>query len=200
MQSVEDKILTSLKKSGRGVAFSPARFAHYGSAAAVQKAIERLTDDGKIIRVARGVYSYPKIDTELGLGIIYPTFDEIAACIANRDRTLIAPAGAYAVNKLGLSTQVPMNAVYITNGESRTIDIRNGRNIVFKHAAPKNFAFESSFAQLVAIALKEIGKDNLMPQQLATLKQVLNRQPRISEMDLKLMPAWVKKQVSDLYE
>ncbi|MBQ7672670.1 MAG: hypothetical protein IJS49_06305 [Paludibacteraceae bacterium] len=200
MQSIEDKILTSLKKSGRGVAFSPARFAHYGSAAAVQKAIERLTDDGKIIRVARGVYSYPKIDTELGLGIIYPTFDEIAACIANRDRTLIAPAGAYAVNKLGLSTQVPMNAVYITNGESRTIDIRNGRNIVFKHAAPKNFAFESSFAQLVAIALKEIGKDNLMPQQLATLKQVLNRQPRISEMDLKLMPAWVKKQVSDLYE
>ena len=200
MQSIEDKILTSLKKSGRGVAFSPARFAHYGSAAAVQKAIERLTDDGKIIRVARGVYSYPKIDTELGLGIIYPTFDEIAACIANRDRTLIAPAGAYAVNKLGLSTQVPMNAVYITNGESRTIDIRNGRNIVFKHAAPKNFAYESSFAQLVAIALKEIGKDNLMPQQLATLKQVLNRQPRISEMDLKLMPAWVKKQVSDLYE
>lgn len=200
MQSVEDKILTSLKKSGRGVAFSPTRFAHYGSAAAVQKAIERLTDDGKIIRVARGVYSFPKIDTELGLGIIYPTFDEIAACIANRDRTLIAPAGAYAVNKLGLSTQVPMNAVYITNGESRTIDIRNGRSIVFKHAAPKNFAFESSFAQLVAIALKEIGKDNLMQEQKATLKQVLSQQPRISEMDLKLMPAWVKKQISDLYE
>ena len=200
MQSVEDKILTSLKKSGRGVAFSPTRFAHYGSAAAVQKAIERLTDDGKIIRVARGVYSYPKIDTELGLGVIYPTFDEIAACIANRDRTLIAPAGAYAVNKLGLSTQVPMNAVYITNGESRTIDIRNGRSIVFKHAAPKNFAFESSFAQLVAIALKEIGKDNLIQEQKATLKQVLSQQPRISEMDLKLMPAWVKKQISDLYE
>ncbi len=200
MQSIEDKILTSLKKSGRGVAFSPKRFAHYGSAAAVQKAIERLADDGRIIRVARGVYSYPQIETELGLGVIYPTFDEIAACIANRDRTLIAPAGAYAVNKLGLSTQVPMNAVYITNGESRTIEIRNGRSIVFKHAAPKNFAFESSFAQLVAIALKEIGKDNLTSGQLATLKQVLDSQPRISEMDLKLMPVWVKKQITDLYE
>ncbi len=200
MQSIEDKILTSLKKSGRGVAFSPKRFAHYGSAAAVQKAIERLADDGRIIRVARGVYSYPQIETELGLGVIYPTFDEIAACIANRDRTLIAPAGAYAVNKLGLSTQVPMNAVYITNGESRTIKIRNGRNIVFKHAAPKNFAFESSFAQLVDIALREIGKDNLTAGQLATLKQVLDSQPRISEMDLKLMPVWVKKQITDLYE
>ncbi|MBQ8939419.1 MAG: type IV toxin-antitoxin system AbiEi family antitoxin domain-containing protein [Paludibacteraceae bacterium] len=97
MQSVEDKILTSLKKSGRGVAFTPARFAHYGSAAAVQKAIERLTENGHIIRVTRGVYCYPKIETELGLGVIYPTFDEIATCLANRDRTLIAPAGAYAI-------------------------------------------------------------------------------------------------------
>ena len=196
MQSVEDKILTSLKKSGRGVAFTPARFAHYGSAAAVQKAIERLTENGHIIRVTRGVYCYPKIETELGLGVIYPTFDEIATCLANRDRTLIAPAGAYAINKLGLSTQVPMNAVYVTNGEGRKVEIRNGRSIVFKHAAPKTFAFESSFAQLVSIALKEIGKDNLTQEQLMTLKRLLNQQPRISEMDLKLMPSWVKKQIT----
>lgn len=200
MQSVEDKILTSLKKSGRGIAFTPARFAHYGSAAAVQKAIERLTENGHIIRVTRGVYCYPKIETELGLGVIYPTFDEIATCLANRDRTLIAPAGAYAINKLGLSTQVPMNAVYVTNGEGRKVEIRNGRSIVFKHAAPKTFAFESSFAQLVSIALKEIGKDNLTQEQLMTLKRLLNQQPRISEMDLKLMPAWVKKQITELYE
>ena len=200
MQSVEDKILTSLKKSGRGIAFTPVRFAHYGSASAVQKAIERLNEAGQIIRVARGVYCYPKIETELGLGVIYPTFDEIALCLANRDRTLIAPAGAYAVNKLGLSTQVPMNAVYVTNGEGRKVEIRNGRSIIFKHAASKTFAFESSFAQLVFIALKEIGKENLSQEQIATLKQILKQQPRISEMDLKLMPAWVKKLITELYE
>lgn len=200
MVSIEDKVIRSLGKCGRGVAFSPARFAHYGSESAVQKAIERLTADGKIIRIARGLYFYPKIDKELGLGVIYPTFDEIAYGIANRDRVLIAPAGAYAVNKLGLSTQVPLNVVYITNGEGRKIEIRNGRSIVFKHAAPKNFAYESSFSQLVSIALKEIGKDNLTPEQLAALKQILHQQPRISDMDLKLMPAWVKKLILDLYE
>lgn len=200
MISIENKIVKSLKKCGRGFAFSPVRFAHYGSSAAVQKAIERLALDGQIIRATRGVYFYPKIDTELGLGIIYPTLDEIASCIANRDRVLIAPAGLYAVNKLGLSTQVPMNAVYITNGEGREIEIRNGRNILFKHAAPKNFAFENSFAQLVTIALKEIGKDHLTPEQILTLKRILNQQPRISDMDLKLMPAWIKKLITDLYE
>ncbi len=200
MVSIEDKIIRSLGKCGRGVAFSPTRFAHYGSESAVQKAIERLTENGKIIRVARGLYFYPKIDKELGLGVIYPTFDEIAYSIANRDRVLIAPAGAYAINKLGLSTQVPLNVVYITNGEGRKIEIRNGRSILFKHAAPKNFAYESSFAQLVSIALKEIGKDNLAPEQLTALKQILHQQPRISDMDLKLMPAWVKKLIVDLYE
>ena len=200
MQSVEYKILMSLKKSGRGLAFTPSRFAHYGSATAVQKAIERLAESGQIVRIARGVYCYPKIDTELGLGIIYPTFDEIASCLASRDRMLIAPAGAYAVNKLGLSTQVPMNAVYITNGESRKVEIKNGRTITFRHAAPKNFAFESSFAQLVSIALKEIGKGRLSEENLATLKAILKQQPRISELDLKLMPAWIKKQISELYE
>ena len=200
MQSVEDKILTSLKKSGRGIAFTPVRFAHYGSASAVQKAIERLNEAGQIIRVARGVYCYPKIETELGLGVIYPTFDEIALCLANRDRTLIAPAGAYAVNKLGLSTQVPMNAVYVTNGEGRKVERRKGRRGVLKDAAAKTFAFESSFAQLVFIALKEIGKENLSQEQIATLKQILKQQPRISEMDLKLMPAWVKKLITELYE
>ena len=200
MQSIEDKILTSLRKSGRGIAFTPARFAHYGSATAVQKAIERLAHDEQIVRVARGIYCYPEIDTELGLGIIYPSFDEIARCIANRDRALIAPAGAYAVNKLGLSTQVPMNAVYITNGENRMVEIRNGRGILFKHAAPKNFAFSNSFAQLVYLALKDIGKDHILPDQLCTLKRVLSTQPRISEMDLKLMPAWMKRQITALYE
>lgn len=200
MQSIEDKILTSLRKSGRDFAFTPARFAHYGSATAVQKAIERLAQDEQIVRVARGIYCYPKIDTELGFGVIYPSFDKIAHCIANRDRTLIAPAGAYAVNKLGLSTQVPMNAVYITNGENRMVEIRNGRGILFKHAAPKNFAFSNPFAQLVYLALKDIGKDHLLPYQQSMLKRVLNTQPRISEMDLKLMPVWMKRQITALYE
>jgi len=199
MQSIEDKILISLKKSGRGVAFTPARFSHYGTDAAVRKSIERLIDRGVVVRVARGIYCYPKIDTELGLGVINPTFDEIASCIAQRDRTRIVPAGAYAVNKIGLSTQVPLNIVYFTNGESRRIGISNGRSIVFKHAAPKIFAFENSFAQLVCIALKEIGKDSITEEQTMTLRKLLNDQPRISVMDLKLMPVWIKKLVNSLY-
>ncbi len=199
MQSIDDKIISSLSKGGRGVAFSAARFAHYGNADAVRKAIVRLCNKNTVIRLARGIYYYPKIERKLGLGIIYPTVDEIAAAIANRDRVKIVPAGAYAVNKLGLSTQVPMNAVFLTTGEGRDVKIDNGRKIIFKQAGQKNFVFESSFAQLVCIALKEIGKDNLTQQQTDTLKQIINEQPRISEMDLKIMPEWIKKLIKGFY-
>lgn len=199
MQSIDDKILVSLRKRGRGMAFTPLRFAHYGTADAVHKAIERLTKDGLVIRVARGIYCYPKIDKELGLGVIYPTFDEIAECVAKRDKARIVPVGAYAVNKLGLSTQIPMNAVYLTSGETRKIEIKNGRGIQFKHAAPKNFAFENPFAQLISVALKEIGKDKITDEQLSILKKHLREQPKISDLDMKLMPAWVKKLITDIY-
>ena len=165
----------------------------------MQKAIERLAEARSIIRVARGIYCYPKIDTELGLGVIYPGFEDIAQAIAKRDKAQIVPAGAYAVNKLGLSTQVPMNVVFLTSGESRKIEIRNGRSILFKHAAPKNFAFEGSFAQLLSVALKEIGKDNINTEQRTTLCHLLQEQPRISEMDLKLMPVWIRKLINNLY-
>ena len=92
-----------------------------------------------------------------------------------------------------------MNAVFMTTGKGRSVVVENGRKIVFKRVSQKNFVFESSFAQLVCIALKEIGKDNLTQQQTDTLKQIINEQPRISEMDLKIMPEWIKKLIKGFY-
>lgn len=86
MQSIEDRISTNISKRGRGTIVSPLDYAGYGDSKAVQKAFERLTATEKLIRVARGVYCYPKIDKVLGLGILYPTIEEIATAIARRDK------------------------------------------------------------------------------------------------------------------
>ena len=60
-------------------------------------------------------------DKEYGLGIIYPSVEYIAQAIAKRDKAKIVPMGAYALNRLGLSTQMPMNVVLLTNGAPRRI-------------------------------------------------------------------------------
>lgn len=115
-QNIENAIITSVGKCGRGTVFFSSDFSKIGEKSAVLKALERMTANGKILRVARGVYCYPKIDKELGLGTLYPTYEDIAKSIAKRDRARIVPAGAYAMNRLGLTTQVPMNIVYLTDG------------------------------------------------------------------------------------
>lgn len=91
MQSIEEKIYASVAKRGRGTIITPPDFASYGDSKAVQKAFERLTVANKFIRVAGGIYCYPKIDKALGLGVLYPTFEEIAVAIARRDRGTYCP-------------------------------------------------------------------------------------------------------------
>ena len=144
VQSIENIILNSIRKRGMGTVFFPSDFSKVGEKSAVLKALERMTTGGTIIRVARGIYCYPKIDKELGLGTLYPTYEEIAQAIAKRDKARIVPAGIYAMNRLGLSTQVPMNVVYLTDGSSRKVVINGNRGIQFKHVAPKTLPFRTS--------------------------------------------------------
>lgn len=201
MQSLENRIITSISKRGRGTITSPLDYAGYGDSKAVQKAFERLTATGKLIRAARGIYCYPKIDKVLGLGILYPTIEEIAAAIARRDKAKIVPTGAYALNKLGLSTQLPMNVVYLTDGSSRKVKLEGNRGIQFKHTAKKNLAFQNEIAMLLTFALREIGEDNVSEIQLAHVHNLIKDIPfETIKKDFALIPAWIRKIILDSYE
>ena len=110
MQSIDDKILSNIKKRGRGAIFFANDMVQYGQRQSVLKALERMAAAGTILRVARGIYCYPKIDKELGLGILYPSLDEIALAVAKRDKAKVIPTGATAAIRLGFTTQVSMNS------------------------------------------------------------------------------------------
>jgi len=201
MQSIDDKILSRVIKGGKGKIFFSSDFTSFGNNKSILKALERLTNSGKIIRIVRGIYCYPKIDKELGLGILYPSFEEIAKSIAKRDKARIVPTGLYALNKLGLSTQVPMNIVYLTDGSSRKIPIANGRSIQFKQTTPKNLAFKNELAMLITFALKEITQEKLTKEQLSRIKELLKNEPREKiQLDIKLMPAWIRRIIMNIYE
>lgn len=201
MLSIEYRIITSISKRGRGTIISPLDFASYGDSKAVQKAFERLIASKRLIRVARGIYCYPKIDKVLGLGILYPTFEEIAAAIAKRDKARIVPTGVYALNKLGLSTQLPMNIVYLTDGSPRKVKLQGERGIEFKHTAKKNLAFQNDFAMLLTFALREIGENNLTEEQLTHIRQLIKAVPlETIKKDFTLIPAWIRKIILSAYE
>lgn len=201
MASIEDNILTAIQAKGRGSIFFPSDFTSYGEVKAVGKSLERLTAKGDIVRLARGIYSYPEIDTVLGLGVLMPSIEQIAETIARRDKARIVPTGIYAMNKLGLSTQVPMNVVYLTDGAPRKVSLGNGRSIQFKYTTPRNLAFTNPLAMLVTFALKEVGKDNVTEDIAKRIKSVLQKERKENiQADEALMPAWIRNITRKAYE
>lgn len=201
MQSIDDKIIARIRGRGRGCVFFSTDFASLGESKSVLKALERLVNKGDTIRISRGIYCYPKVDKQWGLGVLRPTYDEIAQAIARRDKARIAPTGDQALNMLGLSEQVPMNAVYLTDGSARKIRLDGDRGILFRHTAPKNLAFSNRLAMLITFALKEIGADNVTADQEKTIASLLQNETKESVMaDLALMPEWISLIVRRSYE
>lgn len=201
MASIENNIWTAIKAKGRGNIFFPSDFTAYGEVKAVGKSLERLTAKGNIVRLARGIYTFPEIDTVLGLGVLMPSIEQIAETIARRDKARIAPTGIYAMNKLGISTQVPMNVVYLTDGAPRKVSLGSGRSIQFKYTTPKNLSFTNPLAMLVTFALKEVGRDNMTEDITKQIKSVLQKESKENILaDEALMPAWIRTFTRRAYE
>ena len=195
MESVIKQIESKITSRKRGVFVFPADFASLGTPESITKSLQRLKASGVLIRVAHGVYYYPKIDTKYGLGAIPPTILEIAYAIAGRDKARIYPTGAFAMHALGFTTQVPANVVFVTDGAQRRITIGKGKGILFKHSdEARNFAYWSKEFQLIVSALREIGEENVTAEQLETIKGLLNTICKEKfNHDISLAPAWIRK-------
>jgi len=153
--------------------------------------LQRLREKGLIKSVTRGIYILPKI-SEL-IGEVMPTAEEVAQGIAKRDKIRIVPTGAYALNALGLSTQVPLNLVFLTDGAARTIKVGK-RNIKFKRTTPKNLLAKGKISAMVIQALREIGKDKATPNEINKIVALLKQEDiKHLEHDISLAPAWIKE-------
>jgi hypothetical protein len=201
MNSTAQKIEQTIEGWGHGKIFFADDFANMGSAENIRQTLGRLAKNEKIMRIAKGIYCYPEVDDSLGLGALMPSFDQIATAIAERTHARIVPTGDYALNVLGLSTQVPMNCVYLTDGSPRKVEIAGGRGILFKKTAPKNLSFKNRLAMLVTSALKSVGCDKVTEEQISHTEQLLKKEDKESVLaDLSLMPIWIRKIVTKSYE
>lgn len=201
MISVKNNIQQKIRRMRKGSIFFSEDFLTLGTQDAINKALSQLAKEGVVVRLAHGIYCKPEKDDVFGLGILYPGIDRIAQAIASRDRSEIVPTGAYAQNRLGLSTQIPMNAVYLTNGTPRRVKIYNGKGILFKRVSPKTFQFKNKTALMLTLALKDIGEGNVTDEQKDTLKKIVNKESKQSLIhDYVLMPDWVRTLIESLYD
>ena len=191
MESVESRVVKQIEDLPKGELLLPSDFSELGSSEAVRLAFFRLERAGVITRVAKGIYVRPK-KSKL-IGEVLPTAEEIADAIVRRDRIRAVPAGNYALNALGLSTQVIMNIVILTDGAPREIKIGK-RTIKFKKATPKNLLAKGKISRLVIQALKEIGKGKVTGEEEDKIIELLRTENKMDlKHDIALAPVWIQK-------
>ncbi len=195
--TVSNKIENIITKSEKGKLLFVSDFTQYGNYDTVRKSLQRLANKGIIIRISKGIYYYPKTD-EL-FGVLYPTADEIGKAIAQRDRARIIPTGAYAQHLLGLSTQIPMNIVYLTDGSTRKVKIGN-QTIIFKKTSPKNLSFESKLSSLIIQALKSKKEKNITQSEKQKLAEIIkqSKEEVLIKNDIQNAPVWIQKIVLEI--
>jgi hypothetical protein len=191
MQSIELRIENDIESQVKGTLFFGDSFTNFGSSEAIRKALQRLEEKGFITRIAQGIYVRPIISDYIGE--VLPSAEKVAMCIAKRDRAKIVPTGVYALNALGLSTQVPMNLVYLTDGAPRVIKIGK-RTINFKRTTPKNLLAKGDISSLAIQALRAIGSDQITDDEESKIIELLKKEDRSNLLhDMQLAPVWIKK-------
>jgi hypothetical protein len=196
LKSIDSQVIARIKGKARGWVFTPTDFLDLGSSKAVGLALMRHTAAGTIRKLARGLYHYPRTHTRLGM--IAPSMDDIANALKGRDSVRLQLSGAHAANQLGISDQVPMRTVFLTDGPSRKVQIGR-QQIVLKQTTPRQMATAERVSGTVIQALRWLGKHNVDGRIVAALRRNLSDEHKQQLLkDLRYAPAWVAKVMRDV--
>lgn len=202
MLKMNDSLFSTVRKrilnTEMGEILFSSDFSDLNDKKSVNKILSRLVNEGRIERISQGIYLRAE---KTDFGILIPSLNEIANAIAKRDKVKIFPSGNTALNMIGLSTQVPMVAEYITSGSARTINIRN-RKIVFSRATPKNFEYKNDLIHLAVVSLKKIGQENVSDEVIGALENLLSNRNNLDfwKEDIQLAPVWIRKMLTEIIE
>lgn len=194
--SVAQAISNRVKRMKKGKPFVRNLFAELGSRAAVDKALSRLVQAGRLERVARGVYMRPKLSTYVGW--VRPSPITIMHILAKANGETIQIHGAEAVRRLGLSTQMQVVPVYYTSG--RTREIKAGNAVVrLNHVSSDRLQHAGNKVGLALTALYYLGKDGACPHALSKIADTLSPDELTTLLACR-MPKWMRAALAPFAE
>lgn len=189
LNSVDTQLLRRIKSRRRGWVFTPADFSDLGSPTAVGKALMRHTRAGTIRQLGRGLYDFPVEHQRFGT--IPPSDQAIAEALKGEDTFRLQLSGGHAANVLGLSTQVPMRTVFLTDSRSRKVRLGK-REIALKNTSARHLATAGRISGMVIQALRWIGRRQFDAAMVATLRRNLTDEQKQQLLkDIRYAPAWI---------
>jgi hypothetical protein len=178
-----------LSAQAEGQIIFPSEIPLLASPKTIGNLLAKAAQEGRLERLAAGIYAKPRYHPLLGT--LRPGLEAVAEAIARRDGARVIPTGALALNQLGLSTQVPMRIVYLTDGEPRTVKVGSGE-IQFRKAPLKLLVMKGHMSLLATLAMRELGQAGLDDRAKEKIIGALAQEEESTlEHDAKLVPAWM---------
>lgn len=199
--NVAQKVRERIQESTPGAVFVARDFLDLGSRDAIQAELQRLETGGILRHLKQGIYHFPRISKILGEPVP-PRPEEIAAAIARRSGSEIAPFDAEVANLLGLTTQVQGRNIYLINrGKTRTVYIGH-QTIELRSTSDQEFP--RNFGGEILRALLYVGESDITPEVLKRLRESLAPEQKIElRQESESAPSWLKAliaRVADLEE
>lgn len=197
MDSIINQIENIMSKN-QGKIFSINDFYNLGTKNTIKSALYRLNEKNHITRLLDGLYIKPKYSKVLK-EYSYPDANEVAEKIADKFSWTIAPTGDTALNYTGLSTQVPNEYKYISDGAYREYLYRD-KKLVFKHTTNRNISAYSKKLSIIIQAIKALGKDNISEENIKKLAIYSKGVKEDLKKDTLKLPFWIREVLEKIWE
>lgn len=197
MASITKKIETIMSEN-QGEIFSISDFYDLGTKNTVKSVLYRLNEDNEIVRLIDGLYTKPKYSKILN-EYSFPDANAVANKIADKFSWTIAPTGDTALNYTGLSTQVPNEYVYISDGPYRKYLYRD-KKIIFKHTTNRNVSSYSKELSILIQAIKALGKNKISEEDIKKLALFAKNIKEDLIKDTLKLPFWIQEILEKIQE
>ena len=202
-ETIESKMRSMIIGWGRGRIFFLDDFSCLEDPVSVRQFICGMADEGFVIRLARGIYCYPRLsEGEYSSRMIIPDPETIAYALAAKENARITPYGDLAAYKLGLTTMVVSSHKYLTDGSPRIINLSSSRKIYFNHTSEvKIFAFKNEKMQMLSSAIRALGKEYFEDEEKKRqIRSILREIPEEEfARDITIPPVWVGDIIRDYW-
>lgn len=169
---IYDKVKNRIDDAKEGTIFVTSDFADIANITTIRKYLGRQVAANSIVRIMNGVYEKPKY-SKLLKEFVPADPEKVAYAIARNYHWTIAPCGDVALNKLGLSTQVPVVWSYISDGPYRGFSCDNIK-ITFKHRTNREISKMTEITSLAVETIKSLGKERIDNKVITQLKNKLS--------------------------
>lgn len=199
MLTAKDSIWDRIKGFGEGSAFTPKDFTDLAARGTVDVMLSRLINDGKIRKIGRGLFDYPRTSTVFK-DTRPPDINNAILAIGRKNRWIVVPHGAMAANMLGLSQQVPAKIVYLSSGPNKTYSIGEYK-IYLHHISPRDLQSMHQISNTLIQAFRYLGQANIGSDEINGLSHKLSDEEKQQLLkDTRYQADWIYQTVRKIAE